>query len=140
MQTQSIHGAIATSLWVKSAIVTRQLDSSLGAVHGIGLSEYMVLFRLSRAPNKSLRRIDIADELARTASGITRLLAPMEKTGLVSKETNERDARVSLVKLTSAGEELFQNATVTLEARAESLLKNFDQKKADNFLKLLNRL
>ncbi len=140
MKKESRYGAIAKSLWLNTALVSKHLDNSLGAVHGIGLTEYMVLLNLAEAPNQSLRRVDIAEALARTASGITRMLMPMEKIGLVQKELNERDARVSLVKITAAGEELLKNASVTLDAKAEALLKNLDVKKADKLLDLLDTI
>ncbi|MCG8537960.1 MAG: winged helix DNA-binding protein, partial [Pseudomonadales bacterium] len=111
-----------------------------GAIHGIGLTEYMVLLHLMKAQNHALRRIDIADALARTASGVTRLLVPMERIGLVEKETNQRDARVSLVKITPAGEELFQNATLTVNEKSASILKNLAPKQAKTLLELLNLL
>jgi DNA-binding MarR family transcriptional regulator len=68
------------------------------------------------------------------------MLMPMEKIGLVSKETNARDARVSLVKITPAGEELFRNATVTLDAKSQSLLRNIDSESADTMLALLQSI
>ncbi|MCE2029170.1 MarR family winged helix-turn-helix transcriptional regulator [Sessilibacter corallicola] len=137
MALESKYGEITKSLWLKTTVVSKHLDNSLGAVHGIGLTEYMVLHTLMSAPNHALRRIDIAESLARTASGITRMLMPMEKIGLVTKEINERDARVSLVKITPAGEELFKHASVTLDNKSESLLKNIDNKSVDKFLALL---
>jgi DNA-binding MarR family transcriptional regulator len=140
MNVEGKYGAISKSLWLKSAVISKHLDNSLGAIHGIGLAEYMVLLNLVKAPNHALRRIDIAEALARTASGITRMLMPMEKIGLVSKETNERDARVSLVKITPAGEELFRNATVTLDAKSQSLLRNIDRESADKLLALLQSI
>lgn len=140
MNVEDKYGAISKSLWLKSAVISKHLDNSLGAIHGIGLAEYMVLLNLMKAPNHALRRIDIAEALARTASGITRMLMPMEKIGLVSKETNTRDARVSLVKITPAGEDLFRNATVTLDAKSQSLLRNIDSESADKMLALLQSI
>ena len=140
MNVEGKYGAISKSLWLKSAVISKHLDNSLGAIHGIGLAEYMVFLNLMKAPNHALRRIDIAESLARTTSGITRMLMPMEKIGLVSKETNARDARVSLVKITPAGEELFRNATVTLDAKSQSLLRNIDSESADTMLALLHSI
>ena len=120
--SQSSYGEIAKQIWFNAAVISKNLDNSLGAIHGIGLTEYMVLLHLMKAQNHALRRIDIADALARTASGVTRLLVPMERIGLVEKETNQRDARVSLVKITPAGEELFQNATLTVNEKSASIL------------------
>ena len=138
--SQSSYGEIAQQIWFNAAVISKNLDNSLGAIHGIGLTEYMVLLHLMKAQNHALRRIDIADALARTASGVTRLLVPMERIGLVEKETNQRDARVSLVKITPAGEELFQNATLTVNEKSASILKNLAPKQAKTLLELLNLL
>ena len=140
MNVEDKYGAISKSLWLKSAVISKHLDNSLGAIHGIGLTEYMVLQHLMDAPNHALRRIDLAEALARTASGVTRMLMPMEKIGLVTKELNERDARVSLVKITGAGEELFKNASATLDSKSESLLKNIDSRNADKLFSLLQSI
>ena len=138
MEREQASGAITKSLWINSAIVSRTMDNTLGANHGIGMAEYMVLESLMNAPNHCMRRVDIAEALARTASGITRMLLPMEKIGLIAKETNERDARVSLVKITAAGEEMYQNATVTLNRRANALFRRLDDTKATKLLSLLD--
>jgi DNA-binding MarR family transcriptional regulator len=58
---------------------------------------------LSVAPEGRLRRIDLADTIGLTASGITRLLLPMEKVGLVRREAHDGDARVSYVAITPGG-------------------------------------
>lgn len=138
--SQSSYSEIAKQIWFNAAVISKNLDNSLGAIHGIGLTEYMVLLHLMKAQNHALRRIDIADALARTASGVTRLLVPMERIGLVEKETNQRDARVSLVKITPAGEELFQNATLTVNEKSASILKNLAPKQAKTLLELLDLL
>ena len=140
MNNSSVYGAAAKAIWLKSATVSRKLDNSLGAVHGIGLAEYMVLLNLANSPTHSLRRIDIADSVSRTASAITRMLMPMEKIGLVQKDSSSRDARVSLVKITPAGLEMFENATSTLNARAEDILGGFSSKQAADFLSFLEKI
>jgi DNA-binding MarR family transcriptional regulator len=140
MNSDHKYGEITRNLWLNAAVITKSLDNSLGAIHGIGLTEYMVLLNLAQAPNHTLRRIDIADAIARTGSGVTRLLMPMEKVGLVSKEANARDARVSLVKITPAGIELFENASVTLDQKSQALLTNIAGDNADRLLELLEAI
>jgi DNA-binding MarR family transcriptional regulator len=140
VKKESKYATAAKSLWINSAFISKQIDNSLGAIHGIGLTEYMVLLNLANAPNKTLRRIDVADAIGRTASGITRMLMPMEKIGLVDKEISPRDARVSLVKITAAGEVIFHDASVTLNQKSEQLLKSLNNKQLDNFLVLLNSI
>lgn len=128
------------ALWINSTVISRKIDLGLGAVHGIGFTEYIVLFHLMNAPNKTLRRIDLAEAIGRTASGVTRMLMPMEKIGLVRKESNPRDARVSQVKITAAGEKLFGFATTSLDEKSGSLLKRLERKEIKQLLELMNTL
>lgn len=72
------------------------------SVHGLGLSDYFVLNQLYIAPSQKMRRNELAERVGSSPSGITRLLNPLEKIGLVEKESNPRDARVSLVTLFEA--------------------------------------
>ncbi len=128
------------TLWLKSANITKTLDNSLGAIHGIGFVEFMVLHNLTNAPNQCMRRIDMAESVGRTASGVTRMLMPLEKIGLVGKEVNSRDARVSLVTITDAGKSLYKDAVTTVEAQSNSILGEIDKKKFDTFLTILEQL
>ena len=128
------------ALWINSTVISRKIDLGLGAVHGIGFTEYIVLFHLMNAPNKTLRRTDLAEAIGRTASGVTRMLMPMEKIGLVRKESNPRDARVSQVKITAAGKKLFGFATTSLDEKSGSLLKRLERKEIKQLLELMNTL
>ncbi|MFL0796894.1 MAG: MarR family transcriptional regulator [Cellvibrionaceae bacterium] len=132
-----MYSDISKNLWMTHTMMAKHLDNALGTIHGIGLTEYMVLQALSEAPNNIMRRVDLAESIGRTASGITRMLMPMEKIGLIKKESNKRDARVSLVKLTPAGERLLSDAAVTFEQKSEQLLKNLNQKQLETFNKIL---
>lgn len=140
MKDESKYANATISLWLNSALISKKIDNSISTIHGIGLTEYMVLLNLFNAPNKMLRRIDLAELIGRTGSGITRMLMPMEKIGLVKKEASPRDARASLVKITSAGEKIFNDATTTLNHKSEQLLKRLDKKQIDTFLLLLNSI
>jgi len=102
------------------SVITKKFDGL--SLHGISLNDYMILYILSNAPGNRLKRIDLAERTGLTASGITRIILPMEKMGLVAKENSDRDARVSYVKLTSAGERIFTEATTTAEHISKKLL------------------
>ena len=100
-------------------IITEKTRRFTGGLDGLGFSEFTILVHLNNAKNHQMRRIDLADKLGLTASGITRLLLPMEKIGLVTKEKEPRDARVSLVKLTDSGR---RNLSESME-RAEQMAR-----------------
>jgi len=111
--------------WVRflraHAAVTRELSARLEAAHGLTLSDYDVLVQLYTAPDRALRRVDIARAVLLTASGITRLLDGLERAGLVEKATCATDARVSYAKLTDGGREKLQDASATHLAGVEDL-------------------
>lgn len=102
--------------------IQKRVGGSL-SIHGIGLTEYLVLGQLHAAPDHKMRRIDLAAQVGLSPSGITRLLNPMQKIGLVRKQSNPRDARVSLVVLSAAGKRVFQEAEVAFRHAASALLE-----------------
>ncbi|OFE13101.1 hypothetical protein PHACT_08085 [Pseudohongiella acticola] len=101
--------------------IQRQLSGPL-SFHGISFTEFQVLKQLHSAPAQKMRRIDLAQQVGLSASGVTRLLNPMEKVGLISKEVAARDARVSLVTLTGAGKTVFKDADVSFRQVAASVM------------------
>lgn len=123
-------------LW--SAMV-KKADQQL-SVHGISFSEYCILHRLYHAPQQRLSRIELASAVALSASGITRLLQPMEKIHLVEKEQNARDARVSLVKLSDAGAQIYLDAKQSFSAFASQFASPLTLRQQETLAELLARL
>jgi len=72
-----------------------------------------VLLRLSWAPERRLRRVDLAGQVLLTASGITRLLGGLEQNRLVARESCASDRRVVYAVLTDAGLARVEEATKT---------------------------
>ena len=125
-----------SSLYTK---VFKQVDRRL-SMHGITFSEFFVMQQLSTNPENTMRRIDLAECVGMSASGITRALAPMEKLGLVQKEKNPRDARVSLVRLTESGERVLNEAMATVEGSADMLLGQLGNHEIQAFLTLVQEI
>jgi DNA-binding MarR family transcriptional regulator len=95
------------------AAVTRALNADLVGEHGITLSDYEVLLRLAYAPDRRLRRVDLAGSVFLTASGITRLLDGLERSGFVRKASCESDRRVVYAELTDEGYAKLREASRT---------------------------
>ena len=110
--------AITLSLARARTLVLRDVDEPLGSHHGLGLNDLAVLLELQAAPGQKLRRVELARRLAVTTSGIARQLGPLERIGLVSRESNPTDARLALVVLTPRGAEVADEAGATAEAAA----------------------
>jgi DNA-binding MarR family transcriptional regulator len=91
----------------------RQLSAELVCDHGLTINDYEVLLYLSHAPERMMRRVDLAASVLVTASGITRILKGLEREGLVAKKTSATDARVSYACLTDEGQERLLDARRT---------------------------
>ncbi len=102
------------------ARVVRAFDTGLG--NGIGFNDFLILYQLSISPEQKMRRTDLAEKISLTASGVTRILLPMEKIGLVSREESKHDGRVSYVKLASGGKRLLEEAMERAEMKSEEFL------------------
>jgi DNA-binding MarR family transcriptional regulator len=121
--------------------ITRQLNADLLATHGLTLNDYEVLLFLSRAEDRRMRRVDLAQSVVLTASGITRLLDGLEQSGFVEKDPCATDARVSYAKLTSAGAEKLRAAAVThLQGVEDLFTSRFSDAELESLAGLLGRL
>ncbi len=118
------------------ALWESRVDSELGGVHGLGLSDFAALHHLAEAPGGRLRRVDLARLLALTPSGVTRLLGPLERRGIVTREDDGHDARATYAVLTKAGKGLVKDATATVGAIAEAILGGLGDRDRSAFAKL----
>lgn len=123
-----------------AANFNKRIDNNLSIIHGIGVTEFSVMHTLQAAPNCTMSRIDLANGIGLSASGVTRLLNPMEKIGLVEKERNTRDARVSLVKLSNAGKRIYQEALATTSSVCDHLYQDLSHAQQNTLGDLIARL
>src|SRR5437879_6508606 len=77
------------------AAIARALDDRLSAEHDLTINEYQCLLLLERADERRMRRVDIAEAMVLSPSGVTRMLDRLEGTGLVEKGKCSTDARVT---------------------------------------------
>ncbi len=120
----------------------RRLDSNLGAIRGISLAEYRILRALGDAPEARASRVDLAQAVGLTPSGVTRALRPMEKLGIVSTLKSKRDARLAIAALTSAGRELLDDASGVVDDTMKAFLDRSPKVSArlDDLIDLLDEL
>ena len=104
---------------------TRTLSSQLTADHGLTINDYEVLLRLARAPDRRLRRVDLAEQVLLTASGITRLLDGLEQSGLVERGSCATDRRVVYAVLTDAGLAKMREASKSHVAQVDELFTEY---------------
>src|SRR5258705_13258425 len=119
--------------------LARDVDHPLSA-HGISLADLAILRELRREPAKKLRRSELAQRLGVTPSGIARQVAPLERIGLVARESHARDARLALVVLTDTGTQIVDEALQTAEAAADrALAARWSEPERERLAKLLAR-
>lgn len=121
--------------------ITRELSLRLEAQHGLTLSDYDVLVQLYYAPGRRMRRVDLARSVLLTASGITRLLDGLERTGFVEKARCDSDGRVTYAVLTERGVAIFETAQATHHADVEELFASrFTKRERETLATLFERL
>ena len=94
------------------------LAGEFSSVHGISVNEFLLMLHLERSPLMRLPRVDLAKRMHVSASTITRMAAPMEKIGLLSRDADDRDARLVFVVLTQTGQQKLAEALATFAKRA----------------------
>lgn len=87
-----------------------------------------------------MRRVDLADAIGITSSGITRLLLPMEKIGLVRREAHDGDARVSYVVIARGGETKYREALERAEEYFADIIHASEAEELDSVTPLLSKL
>lgn len=95
------------------AQVRRQLERELQAEQAMGLGEYEVLLHLAYSDGRRMRMSELADRLALSRSGATRLVDRLEAERLVERISCETDRRGQWAHLTGGGLERLRTASPT---------------------------
>jgi len=95
------------------ARVTRELEHELEAEQDLSLADYDLLYELAVADGRRLRMSELADRLALSRSGATRLVDRLEAAGLVDRQTCATDRRGYWATVTEAGIGRLRAATPT---------------------------
>lgn len=120
---------------------TKQLNAQLVVEHGLTISDYGVLLQLAWAPDRRLRRVDLADAMSLSASGITRLLDGLERSGFVERAQCDEDRRVVYAVLTDEGLAKLRDASESHVEQVESLFgSRFDEDEMEALVALLGKL
>lgn len=130
-----------TRLLRAHAATARRLSASLQAEHGLSLNDYEALDLLARAEGRRLKRVDLAQRLALTPSGVTRLLEGLEAAGLVARASCRADRRVTYAELTDEGAATLEGASCAHVASIRALLaEHLSDEEIEQLAELLGKL
>lgn len=93
----------------------------IGLVYGTSFSEFLILKAIASEELVGIRRVDLAEAVGLSVSGVTRALAPLEKLGYIDTLDASTDARVRRVTLTRTGAELFADMENDVDRRMVEL-------------------
>lgn len=123
------------------AQVRRQLERELQAEQSMGLGEYELLLILAYSQGRRLRMSELADTLALSRSGATRLIDRLEADKLVRRTTCDTDRRGSWAELTDVGYARLRDASPThLRGVAEHFLDLIPAGDLDALGRILDRV
>ncbi|MFA1549675.1 MarR family winged helix-turn-helix transcriptional regulator [Actinomadura chokoriensis] len=108
--------------------VEHRLAKALQSRHGLGLSEYRALCRLSRAEEGELRMQELADLIGLNQSSVSRLVARLETAGLTRRDMCPKDRRGVYTVITDEGRAAQRDAAPTYAA---TLTEAFDDAARD---------
>lgn len=118
----------------------REIDGRLRDDGLISLADYGVLITLVTAPDLRLRMSELGTQRLLTPSGITRVVARLEKQGLVCREPDPDDGRAAFAALTRPGLEALRRAQVVHHATVRELyLGRLTQHELNRLARLLEK-
>lgn len=122
------------------SVLSRQLGKDLEDRSGISHSTFEVLLRISRAEGGQISMSALAQQVALTSGGITRLLDRLIESGLVQRVPCPTDRRVSFAALTDAGATVLEGAKALHAANLRELFGELDAEELAQLDDLLDRL
>ena len=121
--------------------LVREIEARTLAEHGLSANDFETLLHLSRAERGEMRRIDLAERLRLTPSGVTRLLDGLEQAGLTARGGCPTDARVTYAVITGDGRQMLARAACTHAAACDELIgAHLSPTELDELAGLLGRL
>ncbi|TQL44959.1 MarR family transcriptional regulator [Homoserinimonas aerilata] len=119
MASKAVTVAAWESLFRAQVTVMRKLGTEF-PTDEISLTEYDVLFNLSRQPSRALRIRDLVQDLLITQPSVSRLVDRLAARALIEKRPDPADARGVIVSLTDDGFSLFRRVATKHAASIDS--------------------
>lgn len=128
-------------LIVSNSRLMHELDEEMRSAHNFTLGEFDVLATLSVAPHNRRRMCDLASAVILSASGLSRRVDRLEKSGLVRRQRSADDGRSIEAVLTADGERWFERVSdFHLDGVRRHFADRFSDEELETLAALLGRL
>lgn len=117
--------------------ITNYLKHRLGQ-YQLAPEQHLVMALLLK--QEGLTQIEIADQLRKDKSGLTRMLASLEKKGFIKRQGCPNDRRCTKVYLTEEGRALSGYIDMVTETTRELLERGFTKEEQEELVRLLMKL
>jgi len=122
------------------SVLGRQLGRSLERECGLSHSSFEVLLRISRSDDSQVSMSALAQQVALTTGGITRLLDRLIEAGYVTRVPCPTDRRVQFAALTAAGKRKLDEAARVHARNLRQVFDGFTTRELETLDQLLDRL
>ncbi|HYW57488.1 MAG TPA: AsnC family transcriptional regulator [Polaromonas sp.] len=119
------------------ATVQLKLDEELGTLHGLSLSDFIVLLSLSGAKDGRQVVGDLVRPLGVQRSAVVRQLIPLEKTGHIKRDSGPASDGKRYVAIRPVGRRVLSEALTTADMHLLRLFEELKMSKMDFHAKRL---
>ena len=119
-------------------LTARPFSDSIGKAHRLTLNEWRVLIVLASHPRVVASEVAAITGLDKMS--VSRAIAGLERQGRVVRKVDAGDRRRMLLRLSAAGERLYERIGVPAKARERTLFRGMSAADQDRLARLLDRL
>jgi MarR family transcriptional regulator, organic hydroperoxide resistance regulator len=121
-------------------VLWERVDGRLRAEHDLPLAFFETLWFLAESPSSALRVGELASALQISQGGTSKLADRIARAGLIRREPDPLDGRVSRLRLTSKGKRVEAAARQTYEAELKAALGALNAQERRTMHRLVSRL
>ena len=144
VRDEAVYSKQALRAWVQLLKTAKRIESEVAShfanEHGTSLSRFDVLANLERSPGHATGTSQLSKMLLASRGNITRLLDRMENDRLIRREPSPSDKRISEVRMTAAGEELFARLAPDHEGWAQDIFGALSEDELNELIAMLRKL
>jgi len=130
---------LATNIHKTSTVLGRIADATLQESYGQGISQFKIVWMLSKHPEGVLQTT-IANWLNQTEAAVSRQVAILKREGLISKRVDPNNRRNHMIALTSNGKAFAEDAMQALVKAYKPCFKALSQTEQTTLNALLEKL